>query len=324
MSGEATNPGVLIVSGGDDYRRRRFVRTFTARKASEGWVVYPLLGTDSESLGAILSSTGVLFSAPALCVVTNPEKLPLELLKARVAEGGDTVVLLLEFEGEKPPAAIAALVPKTATKTFALPAFYKMEEYATEFVREEFKGLKVSIDPGLALALVRKVGTDLGMLSFEVSKAATLCHAQGVTAVTPEIIKDSMAPLSELDGSGLIEALGSGNLKRIAVEFSRYRTSKGGDPTIELCGRVLTPTVLRWFQAAHMDASGVSSTAAAGRMGANPWFWENKVLPTARSLGADRCRKMLSVIAAAQTAVFTGAVFPWGVLEAGMFQIFKP
>lgn len=323
MSGVEATPGVLIVAGGDEYRRRRFVRTFSSRKASEGWVVYPLLGTEHEALGAILSSTGVLFSAPALCVVSVPEKLPIELLKRHVAEGGDSVILLLVFEGEKPSAAVSALVPKTVIKTFSLPAFYKMEEYAVEFVREEFKALRIGVDPGLALALVRKVGTDLGMLSFEVSKAAMLCQAQGVSVASPEIVRETMAALSESDGSGLVEALGAANLKRVATELSRYRASKGGDPTIELCGRVLTPTVLRWFQAAHMDASGVSPQAAAGRMGANPWFWENKVLPVARGLGVDRCRRMIAVIAAAQTAVFSGAVSPWGILESGLFQILK-
>lgn len=316
-----SEPPLLLVSGGDEYRKRRFIRGLVTKKQQDGWTVYPLVGTAHGELDQVLSTTGVLFPGNALCVVTTPEKLPLNIVKAHSLDTDPCVVLLLVYDTDKPSGPIADLVPKTATKSFTLPAFYKLEDSAVEFAREEAKSRGVSLEHTLALALVKKVGTDYGFLAFEVEKAARLATAQGVKTLGPEIFKGTIAPLSEADGSGILDALGVGNKARLATELSRYKASKGGDPTVELCGRVLTPTALRWFQAAHMSANGVSPQGAAGRLGANPWYWEHKVLPPARALGVVGCKNLLSVISKSQTAVFSGWVNPWGVLESGLLGV---
>ena len=312
-----SDPPLLLVAGADEHRRRRFVRGVSTKKQTEGWTVYPMGGEEHTVLDTVLSTTGVLFPGKALCVVHNPEKLPLPLVKSHAADSDPSVVLLLVYETDKPSGPLADLVPKASCKVFPLPPFYKLDEYAADYVREaRSKGFVIGSD--LAGALVRKVGNDLGVLTFEVAKACLLAKAKGGKDITPEILRDTVAPLSEVDGSSVLEALGSANPKRLAVELSRYKISKGGDPTVELCGRVLTPMVLRWLQAAHMFECGVSASAAAGRTGSNPWYWENKVLPPARAHGVVGCKKMLGAIAKAQTAVFSGHVSPWVTLEAGL------
>lgn len=316
-------PPLWLVTGADDHRRRRFVQTVTSKRRSEGWTVQSLEGTDPEGVSRLLSSSGVLFGGYTLGVVSTPEKLPQALLKAHLSDPDPSVTLLLVFEGDKPPAVLSDVVPKSHTKSFPLPPFYKMEEYSCDYVKEELRGWGCRMEGALAVALVRKVGTDLGVLQFEIAKACLLTKAKGGLDVTPEVLRDTLAPLSECDGSAVLEALASRVEKRVALELRRYKDSKGGDPTLELCGRVLSPAFLRWFQAAHLSVSGVSAAAGAGRVGANPWYWEHKILPPARAWGVVGCKELLAVTARAQSAVFGGLLRPWTLLEAGLLHAVK-
>jgi DNA polymerase III delta subunit len=206
-------------------------------------------------------------------------------------------------------------------KVFVLPPFYKREEYAASFVQEEAKSRGTSIEPSIALSLVRRVGTDLGMLSFEVQKVSLLVGA-GV-AITATHLKETIAPLAEIDGSAILDALGMKNMKRLIAEMRKYQVSRGGDPTIELCGRTLTPALTRWLQAAHLAEAGMSAAAAAGSVGANPWYWEHKILPYAMRWRIAGCARLLGIVAKAQTLVFRGGVAPFAYLEASFLALFQ-
>lgn len=312
------SPPALVVAGTDEFQRRRLVRKITSTRALDGWSVIPVDAGVSGDVEQSLSSTS-LFGANTLLVVSRAEKLSPAILKSQLDDPDPSVVLLLVSDADKlaPP---LDSVPKALVKTFSLPAFYKMEEHATAFCVEEAKAYKRELAPALATALVRKVGTDLGVLAFEVQKAAL--YATGADKLTADHFRATVAPLLESDGSAIADALATQNRKLFMSEMDRFRKSKGGDPTIELCGRVISPTVLRWLQAAHLHASGLSPQAAAGSVGANPWFWEHKVLPAALRWKITGCVQIVRVVAAAQEATFRGSVSPWGLLEAGLVRTF--
>lgn len=318
----SSDPPLLVVFGSDEFRRERFLRSVVSKHIRDGWSSHDVDASDGESfVGNLLATTGVLFSQSALCLLRKPEKSStglVGLLQEHARDKDPMVVVVLVYEADKPSGPLWDMVPKNFHKGFTLPPFYKMEEAAVSFVLEESRGFKM--EPTLAQALVRKVGLDFGVLAFEVSKATMLARALGTLALTPDIVKQSMAPLAETDGSSIIEALSARSTLRLAREMDTYRRSKGVDPTIEFCGRVLSPTVLRWLQACHLHASGVGPQAASARVGSNPWYWENKILPQARVWGVHGCSKLLSVVAKSQEAVFSGFLNPWGLLEAGLLR----
>ena len=312
-------PPVLVVAGTDEFQRRRLVRKITSTRAREGWSVIPVdagvSGDVEESLGATS-----LFGANTLLVVSRAEKLSPALLKSQLDDPDPSVVLLLVSDSDKLASPLDS-VPKALVKTFSLPAFYKMEEHATAFCVEEAKSRGKVLDPSLASALVRKVGTDFGILAFEIQKVTL--YAGDAEKILPEHLRATVAALVETDGSAIAEALSVQNSRTLLLEMDRFRKAKGSDPTIELCGRVLSPTVIRWLQAAHLHASGLSPSAAAGSVGANPWFWEKKVLPAALRWRVLGCARLLQVIASAQEATFRGSVSPWNLLEAGLIRSFS-
>lgn len=313
----ASNPPVLVVAGSDEFQRRRLVRQITTKRTLDGWNVHPVdAGVDDEVESAL--SSLALFTANTLLVVERPEKLDASVLKSQLDDPDPTLVMLLVSEADKLASPLDA-VPKTLVKTFSLPAFYKLEEHASAFAVQEAKSRGKELTPSLATALVRKVGTDLGVLAFEIQKAAL--YAGSEPKLTPEHLRATVAALLESDGSAIADALAAQNRKAFVLEMDRFRSAKGSDPTIELCGRVLSPNVLRWLQAAHLHASGLSPAAAAGSVGANPWFWEHKVLPAALRWRVSGCASLVRIIASAQDATFRGSVSPWGLLQSGLLRL---
>lgn len=314
-------PPALLVSGTDAHRRRVFVRDFLSKCAANGYAIQPVDGADRGALQSLFSTVGVLFPNPTVAVISRPEKVHPADVGDHLRETDPLLTLLLLSEEDKPLGGILDGFPASQTKTFALPPFYKLDEYAADFARECAMERGVDLPDALARAMVKRVGNDLGVISYETEKASRLALALGVRVLEPAHLKGTLAPLTELDGTAVVEALGTRNSKILADELARYKNSKKGDPTIELCGRTLTPAVFRWLQAASLHARGWSITAAAGRVGTSPWYWENKVLPVARTWGVEGCRGILSVIARAQSAVFEGCVRPWVILEAGLLRL---
>jgi len=283
-------------------------------------MVTPVDGSKPNALDTMFSMSS-LFEASTLAVVENPEKLPPEIISEQIQSPDPKIVLLLVTENDKPSGPVFDLVPKTNIKLFHLPPFYKLDEYAADFAVLEAKARGNSIDPSLALALVKKVGSDLGVVSFEVQKASIFA-GPGV-AITASHLRETMAALSETDGTAIVDALGFKEVKRLSVELGKYRASRGGDPTIELCGRVLTPTLTRWLQAAHLSEAGLSPAAAAGSVGSNPWYWEHKILPPALRWKVSGCAKLIRAVAKSQALLFQGAVSPFSYLEASLLALFE-
>jgi len=313
-------PSVLLAGGADEYLRRRFVAKIAATRRADGWTIAPIDGSEKNALGPVFSMSE-MFLAPTLCVVSNPEKLSPAVIAEQVKSPDPKVVLLLVTDLDKPTGPIFDLVPKGNIKLFPLPPFYKLDEYAADFAVIEAKARGNPIDASLALALVKKVGSDLGVLHFEVQKAGVFA-GPGV-AITAAHLKETLAALSETDGTAIVEALGVRDRRRLAVELAKYRASRGGDPTIELCGRILTPTITRWLQASHLEENRMSPASAAGSVGANPWFWENKVLPYARRWKVSGCTSLIRVVAKSQTLVFQGAISPFAYLEASFLSLLQ-
>jgi DNA polymerase III delta subunit len=306
-----------MVGGTDAFNRRRLVQRVVEMRQKDGWEVVPVDGSESDALDSVFAMS-MMFAESRLVIISKPEKLDPALVLEQLNSPDPKLTFLLVTELEKPEGPVFDSIPKTHRSVFNLPPFYKMEEYAANFAVKEAKAKGNVLKEDLALALVRKVGSDLGVISFEIQKICLLMEPGAeIDALT---LRETLAALSETDGTSIIEAIGYKNEKRLAVELAKYQESRGGDPTIELCGRVLTPTIVRWLQAAHLHEAGMAPAAAAGAAGQNPWYWENKILPLARAWKVSGCARLIRIIAKAQTLVFQGSTSPFAYLESALLE----
>lgn len=312
-----TFPSVLAVSGGQDLLRLRFLRNVVETQRAAGWDVVEIDGEDALAVRDALDGGGGLFDqAKTLAVVSNPNKVNLDLLQAHHEAKDYETTLLLHIEGEPDGRTkFGKFVKKTLIKVhkgFSKPDEWEEPEVATAFVIEEAKLHGYTIRPALARALVDRVGTDLGMLSFEMQKMALLAQATGAKAIDKEEVKGGMAPIAEAAVGPIIEALAARNRKRLSKALDRVRRTSKYDPTMRVC-RFLGSTVLKWVQAAHLE--NLPPKAAATELGLNPWYFENKILPPARRWGKQGTVQLATDLAASERAVLNGAVSPWAVLS---------
>lgn len=303
----------LAVSGGQGFLRRRFLRNVVSTKKASGWSVVEVEGGNPYALREAMEGDP-FGSSKTLVVVSQPEKVELGVLEGHAASGDTSVVLFLHVEGEPDGRTRFAKYLKELGanhKSFPEPKSWEASKVAVEFIQEEVKRLgSPALEPSLAEAWVQRVGSDLGVLFFEVEKAVLL--SEGV-ALTPDHIKGAMAPVAEASLIPVSDALGVKNVSRLVRSLDFLRQTSKTDPTMRVC-RFLEPLVYKWLQAVHLDA--LPPAAAAQELGVNPWYFENKVLPMARRWGKQGTVRLVSDLAAGERAVLNGLVDPWVVLSA--------
>jgi len=307
-------PPLLAVTGSETLLRMRFLKEMREAQRAAGWSVVEVDGSDAVAVRDALE--GDLFSgAKTLAVVENPSDVDLDLLKRHheAAEYGTTLLLHVESkpDGRTKFGQFVSKLGKML-KDFPKPTEWKAPEVAAEFVQQELRTYGFTIRPALAAALVARVTTDLGMLAFEVQKIALLAQSWGVSEIDGVLVRGAMAPIAEAAVAPLAEALASRNRDRVSRELVKIRATSKYDPTIRIV-RLLGSSVVRWMQAAHLDS--LPPKAAAAELNMNPWYFETKILPSAKRWGKAGTIRLVRDLAAAERAVFNGAISPWTVLS---------
>lgn len=310
-------PPVLVVSGEQVLLRQRFLRHLVTTQKAAGWTIVTVDGKDPLGVRDALQDAGMIVQQKILAVVENPEKVDLELLQRHAESKDADVTLLLVIDGEPDGRTkFGKLVKKDLAavhKGFPLPDSWKADEVASSFVVEEAQRHGKTIRPAVAGALVARVGSDLGMLAFEIDKMARLADAQGLNTIDTDEVRGGMAPIAEASVFPISAALGTRDKKKLLVSMERVRQTAGSAATMRVA-RFLGSEVIKWMQAAHLDA--LPPKAAATELGMNPWYFEEKILPPARRWGKEGTVRLVADLAATERAVLNGAVNPWLVLTS--------
>lgn len=314
-------PPVLIISGGQELLRRRFLRKMTTTKEKEGYRLDRIDGSDRVALGDVLGG-GFLVSEKVLAVVDNPGKADLALLQEHAKEKDPQTVLLLYLTGDPDG---RTKFGKWANKEmddnhkrFPLPKTWDAPKVAAQFVVKEALSHGMMMPDDLSRALVQRVGSDLGMLVFEVQKICLLGSAAQVKTLGAEQIKGAMAPIAEASVFPISDALAIRNKTRLVKALMRVRATSKYDPTMQV-SRFLGASVHLWIRAVYLDS--LPPRAAAEELGLNAWYFETKVLPSAKRWGKVGTVRLASALAASERAVLSGAVSPWNVLSARLLAL---
>lgn len=307
-------PPLLVVSGGEGLRRRRFIAQVSATQREAGWDIQEVDGADPSSVQDALS--GDMFSSvQTLAVVSSPEKMNLDLLAKHLAATDYTTTLLLHIEGEPDGRTKFGKFVKASLggvdKNFPLPTEWKAGEVAIAFVQDEARQLGLAFPAPLATALTQRSGTDLGVLSFEMQKIAILAKLDGVSAIEGKHVARGMAPIAEASVIPITDALASKQAKRLVKALADLSRTSKGDQTMRVT-RLIASSVVKWMQAVYLDS--LPPLAAAEELGVHPWYFENKILPAAQRWGKAGTVRLIQDLAATERALLNGAIDPWVVL----------
>lgn len=307
-----SDPPVLVISGACSAPRERFLSKFVSTMQASGWRPLWISGNDIAGYGSAF--VGSMFvTEKILLIVEEPgDKLAPLIKEHHEAGDGSEVVIVMLFRGSaKTSATVDKLVAslKAQRKDFPEAPPWEQPKIAAAFALEEARFQGKVLSPGLADVLVQRVGSDQGVLSFEILKARMLADSLGKAEIDGAVLKQSMAVLAEANVMSLLDVLMGRQQQRIAAALKVIKSTTKGDPTMKVC-RMLGSQVVRVAAVAVMSAKGLGKADMATALGVK----EGSIYAAqqhASRMPEESARRLVQILAESERAVLNGGQAPW-------------
>lgn len=313
---QVTETRVLIVVGNEEFLCRRFIQEVIDTKSPEGWDVRHVDAGQEGALSDVLETSDGIFvgSQKTLVIVTNPHKVDVGVYESHLEDKDSQTVLLLHYDGlpkgNTKFGKFVAAHPKLV-KEMKAPKPWEAEEAAVSFcIREAAKVHKIQMESAAAQLLAEYGGLNLGILSYEILKMATLAKAEGVSTITRQFAMRTLAMVAQVQLQPTVRALSERNSKKLVRALQRFQKSMKGDATILVC-RTLGKEAQTWLAATSLREKGKSPEEIAGMLGLHPYVVKTKLLPQISLWTRSDLIQVLRALAQSERAVVTGAVSPW-------------
>lgn len=317
-------PSVVVLSGDEEYLRVRELRQAVSVADEVGRSVEYVEGANRDEISRVLSSTGVFFQEDVLLVVEKPEGIDSELVIRHHESGSTGVALLLYQEGKIKPgsglAKVADALPARLVAKFDKPKPWEETDRAVDFCLSEASRAGIRLPEILARGVVQYVGTDLGMLTFEVQKIAMYVRADGRSEATQTDVKKTLGASAELGPKPVVEALERRDARATAHALANVRRTHAGNlggAALRTCAFV-SRAATSWLHVAALAAEGADADEIASRVSVHRFVVRKSLLPVAKRWGEGRLISLLKSVARVERSVKQGHVSPWVQLECAL------
>jgi DNA polymerase III delta subunit len=328
VSWQWTNPPpVVVLSGAVEFLRIRELKKAISAADKKGREVQYIAGPDRDSLSGVLSSSGMFFKGTNLVVIEDPEKVDPELVKDHHDRGDNTTSIVLHHVGgikaKSPLGKLVKSLPPKVVADFVASKPWEADEQAIQFLAREAKSKKLKLDLRLAAGMVQNIGTDYGILSFEIDKIARLISARGdQPEIKADHVKAVIAGFSELGAMPVVNALGRKDLRGVSRALSNMKRTHAGHAsgaTLKACA-LLGHNVATWLHVASLLAQGANTDEISERIKLHPFVVRKNILPVARGWSEGSLVSLLNSIALVERSVKAGHANPWVQLECAIFR----
>lgn len=317
-------PPLMMLSGDNRFIRRRAVRHLIGQAHKAGYEI-TYATSDGEVIDAI--TMGTTFGQPTLIVVA-PSDLSVETAEALIEDKPKKVGIIIEAEGpvDEKKLPVAALVHGAYQTTFGIPKKRKdLTGMASKFVRHEadtLLGKKGSIEKKVAEAVVRSVGTDFGMLSYEMVKVTALVRSRGGDKITVADLQQTLHASAASDMQPLRESLARADEGGTAKALSKIRQKSVSDPTMLLLRARGGPADLayQWLRASLLLEKGLDARGIASDLGIPEWAATRDVIPAAKKWGQQNLARLVHNLSITDRGVLSGIPSPWVSCEATLLH----
>jgi DNA polymerase III delta subunit len=323
-------PGVVILSGDESFLRGRELRAAISAADEVGRSVEYVEGASRDEISRVLSSTGIFFQHEVLLIVERPETVDSSLVLAHHASGSTDVCVLLYQEGKIKSgtglAKIADGLPPRLVAKFDKPKPWEEDPFAVEFCLAESRRRKIQLSEILARGIVQYVGTDLGMLTFEIEKIALLLSADGRKEAQQKDVKQMLGAFAELGPKSVVDALERRDLRGVGNALANMRRTHAGNlggATLRACAFV-SNAAASWLHIAALDAEGANPEEVASRVNKHPFLVRKTLLPAARRWGEGGLTSLLKSVARVERSVKVGHLSSWVQLECALLNACRP
>jgi DNA polymerase III delta subunit len=320
---------VFLVSGDNEFLCRRLIRDLEKQALGNGWCLDWIDGDDPHSLRTSLQGASSLFQeSGTLSVALTKGKLDSDVvLRFHERTKGKGESALVVYHRGKPSAKseFAKLQKKLGGqhRSYLRPPPYKADEEALTFFIEEAKRYDLVLPPPLGKALIERMGSDMGLLSFEMLKISSYMKRlfPEDTEIAPAHVRRVVSNTSDNIFS-FVNALGRKDEKNVFKSLGRIQGLKTPLMTVLLAS---WPTVLLWYQAAQMTGlRGLSPDKGADTLGINKWRYKNIILPVGQRWGTSSLQNLVSHYSSSEAGILEGNVDVWTQFEVGLLKIFQP
>jgi DNA polymerase III delta subunit len=323
-------PGVVVLSGDETFLRVRELRAAIGAADETGRSVEYAEGSSRDEISRVLSSTGVFFQQDVLLVVERPEPVDSSLVLAHHERGSNAVCLLLYHEGKIKSgtglAKVADGLPARLVAKFDKPKPWEENERAVDFCLAEAARRKIRLSESLSRGIVQYVGTDLGMLTFEIEKLSMLLSAESRQEATQKDVKAVLGAFSELGPKPVVDALERRDPKALGHALASVRRTHAGNlggATLRTCAFV-SNAAATWLHVVALDAEGANLEEVATRVNKHPFLVRKTLLPVAKRWGEGGLTSLLKSIARVERSVKVGHLSPWVQLECALLNACRP
>jgi DNA polymerase III delta subunit len=315
-------PPVVAMGGTETYLRDRQIRNAILVTARSGRAIVHA-ETDSDVVDA-LTMAGT-FGEAALILIPI-KAVQLQTVQEHLENPAPKTCILVIVDGAMDEAKFPVLkeIHGAYQIAHARPSKKKeLLEQAIRFAVIEAGSLlknKKALDKKLATALVKGVGSDLGIVAHELSKMAALARSEGVDEISLAHVKSLIKPSSDIDMGPLREALKNRDGRRVSASLDRLRRNAPEEPVMLLLRARGGPAdlVLTWFRAAILLERGAGEDEIAARLSVPPWAAKRDIVPAARRWGVEPLRELITNLANADRGVLRGAPSPWVSIETAL------
>ena len=317
-----TPPPVVAIGGTETFLLSRQIRNAVRVTENDGRRV--VWADSDEEVSDIITSVST-FGDPCLIVV-DVGNVSDDTIEALVESPPKKTCVLITVQGkmdEKKWPVLARVHGAYQVSNMAPTDKKGKRTLAVRFARAEaatLMGNKDALDSALAEGLVSAAGTDLGTLSFEISKAAALARYQDSKVITVAHVKALVRASTDVDMTPLREGLRARNVKEVAKALARIRAKSSDDPVMLLLRAKGAPAdlALKWLRAALLLENGASPSEIAIRTDTPEWAVKKDVIPAARKWGSEALRELVSRLSRVDRGVLQGVPSPWVSCETAL------
>lgn len=316
------SPPACVILGGDEALlcsreiQRAILVTQQARR--------PVIRADSEAEVVDALTSASTFGESCL-IVCPLEKVTVETVRDVIANPPPNTCLLLTHEGgldEKKFPAIAEVHGGYRLSHMKPTSKKGLKSLAARFARKEAEdllGAKDALDEKLADAFVARVGTELGVVAFEIQKAAAYARFEGVKAITPAHIRSLIRVSTELDLGPLREALRNRDSGKLASALARIQESSGQESVMLMLRGKGGPAdlVTSWLRVALFMKKGGVQADIAQRLGLQDWSVPDAMVAI-NNWKVQELRDLVRDLARVDLGVLRGAPSPWCALQSSL------
>jgi len=292
---------MVVYGSSTDYVSLRSIEVIQEYRAN-GYEIRNL-NPKSEMSVAEAFSVGLFDSNPVLVVVEEPTKL--KGLKSYLENTQGCEVLVLY-----PKSSLPKLLEGFISHCLNEPKYEdKKLEWCANFVQEYALRHNKEISHEICMALVSRVGTNLGLLRYEVLKFVMLAGEE--KTITAKMVAGVLADLIGPNSKELVDAILFRNPRSFLKLCSRIEKSSSTDQTMAVCNGLLFYNLRQLFDIAVRLQSGMSVAEISSDLNKNPWLVENKLKPQIERLGLKRIVKLIHALYESEDSVLKGSRNPW-------------